>query len=193
MSKNTSTKGLEPVIEEFQKIFKPLSRETSDEFQPNLTEQNQLYILAKDIIDRLSPETLASMHKKSNHFVRKLTNVLGYFDDKEYIIKLGLLYERLGDYSGAKQLYLFSKKHGEIENFISRSIQIPQAIEEGVDAIRGLMKLYEQENHSRPVGLIEAAYNRAIGFENYDLALNLAYLINDAWRKDEALRLKIRK
>jgi len=161
--------SLENLIQVFQESY---------EFSRGKFDEN-LHNLAKQIVDRLTPEILASNDNEFHTFGYRLTKVFRDVPDKIALLKIAKTYEVLGDYYLAKVNYLYSRDRGSIIRFISRSIRDPRMIDEGISALRKIEK---------PLfGLVESAFYNAFRLGRYDLAMDIAYLTGDKWKEKEVL------
>jgi len=179
--------NLESLIQEFQKSYKYLSghfkslnwKDLSSDEKKSQIGKSDLYSLAKQIVERLSPEVLASKDDRFHTFGHQLTTVFKYVQDKDGLLKIAKTYEQLGEYYYAGDIYLLSSDRESIVGFISRSIRNPKSIYVGVSTLKKLK--------NRPPGLVEMSFFKAFNFGKYDLAIDIAYLKKDKWKEEEIL------
>lgn len=180
MAGNESIDDLDFLIQEFQKSYETTYRQHYAD--PN--DEKNLHFLAKQIVERITPDELVARDGQTHDFGYKLTKIFRNIQDKDDLIKIAKLYEDKGEYIFAKENYLLSSDWDNILGFVSRSIQNPKSINEGISALKQLKGDIEKI----PPFLVEMAYYRAFGFRKYGLALDIAYLINDKWKEEEVLR-----
>lgn len=173
---------LEPLIQEFQKMYEATVDRNYFVYILSSVIQNDLHNLAKQIIERLTPDELASRNDSFHTFGPQLARIFKDLQDRDGLIRLAKLYENLGEYDFAKENYLSSSDYDSILGFISRSIQNPKSINYGISTLK---KLKEYPQLKCPPFLIEMAFYKAFGFKKYDLAMDIAYLTNDKWKQEE--------
>jgi hypothetical protein len=91
---------------------------------------------------------------------------------------MGRLYEDNDDFYHAKESYLMASNPAIIYEFISRVIEDPKSIYDGVSALK------ELPSKKHYIGLMKTAFFRACGFRKYELAMELALLIKDLTKDD---------
>jgi len=179
MAENKPIDDLEFLIQKFYSLYEKT-------YAHNYTDSDNevsLHKLAKHLIERLSADEFSLRDGNFHIFGYKLSKVFKNVQDKDNLIKIAKLYENLGKYYLAKENYLLSSDWNNIIGFISRSIQNPKSIYEGVSVLKGLKGKLEDF----PPSLVDMTFYKAFGFKKYDLALDVAYLTKDKWREEEVL------
>jgi len=186
MTENKPIDDLEFLIQKFQGLYKRTYEHNYVDSDNEVT----LNTLAKQIIERLSPDELALRDDNFHSLGDKLSKVFKNLQNKEGLVKIAKLYEDLGDYYYAKKNYLLSSDWNNIVGFVSRSIQNPKSIYDGVYVLKEL----KQKLEDFPPSLFDMAFYKAFSFKKYDLAWDIADLTKDKWKEEEvneALGLKI--
>ena len=183
MSENKPEESLDSSIQKFKKLYEKSTQGnwiTRDLFfNIDEDEGTSLYGLAKQIVNRLTPEVLASNDDERFHmFGHQLTTLFKYTQDKDALLKIAKAYEELADgskdkgivevyslYYYAMKNYLLADDRGSIIGFIERAMQKRHGFYSGVSALKKL--------DNPPRGLIDMAYNQATVFGKTELTAGL--------------------
>jgi len=183
MSENKPEESLDSSIQKFKELYEKSTQR--DWITRNLffnideDEGISLYGLAKKIVDRLTPEVLASKDDERFHmFGHQLTTLFKYAQDKDALLKIAKAYEELADGSKDKgignvyALYYYAMKNYQLSGdkesiigFIGRVMQKRHGFYSGVSALKKLA--------NPPRDLIDIAYEQATVFGKTELTVGL--------------------
>jgi hypothetical protein len=176
MSTGNSDEGIDSMFREFIVLYEnnDCSFYAGDLFDS--TRVNKLNMLAKKIVNRLTPDELAFMNGEKHAFGDKLTDAFAAALDKDSLVKIAKLYEDLEDYDSARKAYAMTSDNSIISDFISRSTENRKSICCGASA------LDELKDRNARLCMAKTIFYKSCGFRNYRLALDMALFINDAYK-----------
>ena len=187
MPENGYSLNLESLIQKFQQECESPSEDFKihelEYFLTDEVKQTHLYSLAKQILERLSPNVLASQDDHFHTLGDQLITIFKNAYDTGALLKIAKMYEKLEDYHWAEKAYSSSRDWESIVGFVSRSIHNRKSIKYAVSILKEL-KEFEKLKKEHPF-LADMIFYKAFGYRDYGLAMDIAHLLIDKWKIKE--------